>query len=184
MTRQLLGFVAAALLGGSALVGGASAAPMSGFAGLVPAEAALSPIEKVQYLWGGYDYCWYDDGWQGPGWYVCDYGPWISGYWWGGPSGWHNWRWSGPHLRGPYHVGGRGEFPGGRTGVGPVGGGAGRFVAPAGGAARIGVGGGGGGAPGGGAARIGGGGGGRIGGGGGGAGRSGGGGGGGGDRRR
>jgi hypothetical protein len=45
-----------------------------------------------------------------------------------------HWRWRGPHLRGPYHVGGRGEFPGGRTGVGPGGGGAGRFVAPGGGA--------------------------------------------------
>jgi hypothetical protein len=50
----------------------------------------------------------------------------------GGPSGWHNWRWRGAHLRGPYHVGGRGEFPAGRTGVGPGGGGAGLHSAEAG----------------------------------------------------
>ena len=105
---------------------------MTGFAGLASANAALSPIERAQFVWGGYDYCWYDDGWQGPGWYVCDYGPWVSGYWWGGPRGWHNWRWSGPVLRGPYHVD-RGDFRGGRSfGIGR--GGGDRFVAPRGGA--------------------------------------------------
>ena len=128
MTRQLLGFVAAALLGGSALGGGVSAAPMNGFAGLLAAEAALNPIEKTQYVWGGYDYCWYDDGWRGPGWYVCEYGPWITGYWWGGPTGWHNWRWSGPVLRGPYHVD-RGDFRGGRN-FEPGRSGGDRFVVP------------------------------------------------------
>ncbi len=27
----------------------------------------LAPIEKAQFFFGGYNYCWYDDGWQGPG---------------------------------------------------------------------------------------------------------------------
>jgi hypothetical protein len=146
MVRRTFGFLAVAVLGGSALAGVASAAPMSGFAGLLAAEAPLNPVEKTQYLWNGYDYCWYDDGWRGPGWYVCDYGPWITGSWWGGPSGWHNWRWRGPHLRGPFHVapgfhgvpssGGSPRFRGGvpdrRAGVAPGGTGGGRFFAPGG----------------------------------------------------
>lgn len=181
MSRQLFGFATAAILAGSALGGAASAGPMTGFAGLASANTAFSPIEKAQFVWGGYDYCWYDDGWQGPGWYVCDYGPWVSGYWWGGPSGWHDWRWSGPVLRGPYHVD-RGDFRGGRN-FEPGRGGGDRFVAPRGG---VGAGGSGGGrvvAPGSGGAgpnrfvAPGGGGGGRQGGGGGGGGRQGGGGG-------
>ena len=33
-----------------------------------------SPIEKVQYFsFDDQDYCWYDDGWNGPGWYWCGY---------------------------------------------------------------------------------------------------------------
>lgn len=66
MGRRVLGFVAAAVLGGSTLVGVASAAPMSGFAGLLAAEAALNPVENTPYPWDGYDYCWYDDGRRSP----------------------------------------------------------------------------------------------------------------------
>ena len=34
----------------------------------------LSMIDNVQvYYFGGRQYCWYDDGWQGPGWYWCGY---------------------------------------------------------------------------------------------------------------
>jgi hypothetical protein len=140
MTRQLFRFATAAVLAAGAFGAGASAAPMTGFAGLASANSALNPVEKTQFVWGGNDYCWYDDGWQGPGWYVCDYGPWVSGYWWGGPSGWHNWRWSGPVLRGPYRVD-RGDFRGGRNFESGRSGGD-RFVAPRGGAgAGAGVGG-------------------------------------------
>src|SRR6202161_2945415 len=140
MSRQLISFATAAILAGSAWGGAASAGPMPGFAGLTSANTALRPIEKTQFVWGGYDYCWYDDGWQGPGWYVCDYGPWVSGYWWGGPSGWHDWRWSGPVLRGPYHVD-RGDLRGGRN-FEPGHNRGDRFVAPRG---AVGAGGGGGG---------------------------------------
>jgi hypothetical protein len=42
------------------------------------------------YLWGGRQYCWYDDGWRGPGWYWCGYGA-NYGYGWGGGYGWHHW---------------------------------------------------------------------------------------------
>jgi hypothetical protein len=58
------------------------------------------PIEPPQYVYGGYSYCWFPAGWRGPGWYVCDYGPWVSGYWWGGPIGWQGWTWRGPRFYG------------------------------------------------------------------------------------
>jgi hypothetical protein len=48
-------------------------------------------LESTAYTWEGRNYCWYDDGWQGPGWYACNYGPWVSGLWWGGGYGWHSW---------------------------------------------------------------------------------------------
>jgi hypothetical protein len=47
--------------------------------------------EQVQFRWGGSDYCWYDEGWRGPGWYWCGYA-FRTGYGWGGPIGWNNWR--------------------------------------------------------------------------------------------
>ena len=34
---------------------------------------------------GGYDYCWADDGWPGPGWYWCGYA-YRPGLGWGGGS--------------------------------------------------------------------------------------------------
>ena len=78
-----------ALMAGSA--GNALAAPVD-TAGMIRATAEGSNLLKtVGYVWGGQTYCWYDDGWQGPGWYVCDYGPWVSGLWWGGGYHWNNW---------------------------------------------------------------------------------------------
>ena len=35
----------------------------------------LSMIDTVQvYIIGGHRHCWYDDAWNGPGWYWCGYG--------------------------------------------------------------------------------------------------------------
>src|SRR5277367_513867 len=49
------------------------------------------PIEKVQYFsFDDQDYCWYDDGWNGPGWYWCGYES-DQGAGWGGPYGWNGW---------------------------------------------------------------------------------------------
>jgi hypothetical protein len=63
-------------------------------------------VESVQFIWLGRDYCWYDDGWQGPGWYWCGY-EFRRGLGWGGGYGWHNW--SGGHSGGAAVVhGGRG----------------------------------------------------------------------------
>lgn len=62
--------------------------------GSFPMRDALSqssPVETVQFFWGGQRYCWYDFGWQGPGWYRCGFA-WRTGFGWGGPVGWHGWR--------------------------------------------------------------------------------------------
>ncbi len=49
------------------------------------------PIERIQYFTtNGDEYCWYDDGWNGPGWYCCG-DEWIAGYGWGGGYGWNGW---------------------------------------------------------------------------------------------
>jgi hypothetical protein len=50
-----------------------------------------SPIARAQYyVLDDEDYCWYDDGWHGPGWYWCGYEG-YEGYGWGGPYGWNGW---------------------------------------------------------------------------------------------
>ena len=60
------------------------------------------------YTWDDHRYCWYDDGWSGPGWYWCG-APWRAGYGWGGPWGWHGWRGGHPHgwyvARGGFYEG-------------------------------------------------------------------------------
>ena len=30
----------------------------------------IAPLEKAQFVYGGRNYCWYDAGWKGPGWYL------------------------------------------------------------------------------------------------------------------
>jgi hypothetical protein len=51
----------------------------------------LSPVERTQYYsFGNSDFCWYDDGWQGAGWYLCG-DEWSNGFGWGGPYGWNGW---------------------------------------------------------------------------------------------
>jgi len=60
----------------------------------------ILPIDTVQYIYGGHNYCWYDDGWNGPGWYWC--GQYLtSGIGWGGGYGWHHWH--GGHPSAYYH---------------------------------------------------------------------------------
>jgi hypothetical protein len=104
---------------------------ISGEAGAMPGggpgKAALEQIgvvEQAQYSYGGKDYCWYDDGWNGPGWYVCGQYT-VRGVGWGGGSGWHGWTHtsSSTVVRGGRTGGGRtggqvsGRTGGGRTGA-------------------------------------------------------------------
>jgi hypothetical protein len=44
----------------------------------------LAVVKTAQFVWQGRRYCWYDDGWRGPGWYWCGY-HWHRGVGWGGP---------------------------------------------------------------------------------------------------
>src|SRR5450830_968579 len=104
--------------------------------GLRVAVDTMALTETVQlYVFGGRRYCWYDDGWQGPGWYWCGY-RWNRGYGWGGGYGWHGW--SGGHRGGAAVV--RGGGGGGRA---VVRGGGGRAVVRGGGKGGGGHGGGG-----------------------------------------
>jgi hypothetical protein len=118
----------------SVLVGKADAMPLGG---LGQAADRVSAVEHTQYFYGGRNYCWYPDGWHGPGFYWCGYA-FRPGFGWGGPIGWRGWSYGGPR-RGGVVVGPRG----GRAFVGPGGGRA--FVGPRGGGPRMGGGGGGGG---------------------------------------
>jgi hypothetical protein len=77
----------------------------------------MNMVERVQFIWLGRNYCWYDDAWNGAGWYWCGYA-FNRGYGWGGGFGWHNWR-GGHRGRG----GGGGHGGGGHGGGGHGGGG-------------------------------------------------------------
>lgn len=45
---------------------------------------------ETVHAWRGHDYCFYFDGWNGPGWYRCGWA-WRSGYGFGGFYGWNDW---------------------------------------------------------------------------------------------
>jgi len=65
-------------------------------------------LEQAQFLWGGRNYCWYDGGWHGPGYYWCGYA-FRRGFGWGGPVGWHGWSrggYGGGYRGGGFHGGG------------------------------------------------------------------------------
>ncbi|MGA7809297.1 hypothetical protein, partial [Bradyrhizobium sp.] len=103
-------YAAAASLAFAIAIGPANAMPMDHSI----QAAAPSNTEQVQFIFGGRGYCWYDDGWHGPGFYWCGYA-WRRGFGWGGGAGWHGW-----HRGGPGRMIGRpGHGPGmGRPGMG------------------------------------------------------------------
>jgi hypothetical protein len=74
--------------------------------GLAADAGNLSAVEQAQFIFGGRNYCFYPDGWHGPGWYWCGYAL-RRGFGWGGVEGWHGWH------RGPGGPGrgGPGRFP-------------------------------------------------------------------------
>src|SRR5665647_982820 len=97
MLRNLV--VALAATAAMVVSGNAGAASMSAPAAMRTAADSLKLTENVQFFWSGHNYCWYDDGWNGPGWYWCDMYL-QSGSGWGGGYGWHHWR--GGHPRSHY----------------------------------------------------------------------------------
>jgi hypothetical protein len=91
--RKLVLTAAAAttLVAGGILIGGrVEAAPIGAPDGIRAAIDGLNLAENAQFIWSGHRYCWYDDAWQGPGWYWCGYG-WRQGLGWGGGEGWQGW---------------------------------------------------------------------------------------------
>lgn len=83
---------AATIAAASSMIGSPAQAALVGKPnGLQRAIDIKPPIEDVQFMWRGRRYCWYWDGWHGPGWYWCGY-HWRRGSGWGGPVGWHGWR--------------------------------------------------------------------------------------------
>ena len=91
-----------------------SLAAIGGGLSFVRDSAAQDPsIVDAQFIFGGRQYCWYDDGWRGPGWYWCGYA-YRSGYGWGGGVGWNHWRHHGHGGHRPGHGGGHhgGHRPG------------------------------------------------------------------------
>ena len=80
-----------------------SALATVGGAAVAKAWSRSTPIESAQYYdFDGVDYCWYDQAWQGPGWYWCGY-DWIYGYGWGGGYGWNGWGGGGYYWRHHHH---------------------------------------------------------------------------------
>jgi len=88
-------------IAGAPIIGvNVDAAPMVAPGAIHAAADRLNMVERAQFIWLGHNYCWYDDGWNGPGWYWCDQYL-TPGIGWGGGYGWHHWR---------------GGHPGGRVG--------------------------------------------------------------------
>ena len=92
MRNSLLGLSAvAALLAASATGASAQASQSPQLIFGVDRAGDQPTLDNVQFLWGGRNYCWYDGGWRGPGFYWCGYA-WRSGLGWGGGYGWRGWR--------------------------------------------------------------------------------------------
>jgi hypothetical protein len=50
----------------------------------------IAPVEEALFIHRGVAYCWYPNGWRGPGFYRCGWA-WRSGLGWGGGWGWNGW---------------------------------------------------------------------------------------------
>ena len=90
MRKRILLLLAAAGLAGLGLTLPAKAAPA--LPGIDRAVSALSSIEDAAYVYRGRRYCFYNNGWNGPGWYWCG-SAYRRGYGWGGYRGWQGWVW-------------------------------------------------------------------------------------------
>ncbi len=110
-TLHLTGLALAIAAGFALPLAGSANAAMGG---ALPATQIL-PIENAQFFFLGHNFCWYDGGWQGPGWYWCGYA-WNNGYGWGGGEGWHGWN----HGQRGAYSGPKGHAPRGPVGHAPL----------------------------------------------------------------
>lgn len=53
----------------------------------LPSVGAPYSVYEGSVVWRGHKYCWYDEGWNGAGWYRCGFEN-KKGKGWGGPKGW------------------------------------------------------------------------------------------------
>jgi hypothetical protein len=93
--------------GAASLLGGAVAANASPLLVRGVDEPGAAVVEQAQYVYSGHNYCWYDGGWRGPGWYWCGYAG-RRGLGWGGVAGWRGWSYGPAFWRGGAWVGPRG----------------------------------------------------------------------------
>jgi len=108
MRNFLLGVAATtALLSTSLAVGAAKAESSPQLIFGVDRAGDAASLERVQFLFGGRNFCWYDSGWQGPGFYWCGYAN-RRGLGWGGGDGFNGWH-------GGSGAGGRGDRSGGQA---------------------------------------------------------------------
>jgi hypothetical protein len=91
MRQWILAAAASLALLGAA--GSANALPFDRFT----AASVPNDVEQAQFFYGGRNYCWYDDGWHGPGYYWCGYA-FRRGLGWGGAEGWRGWHRGGGHV--------------------------------------------------------------------------------------
>lgn len=102
MRKFLLGAAAMMLLGATLAPAGAAPTPLNdGVYRSDNSDAAF--LRTAFFIYGSRHYCWYYDGWHGPGFYWCGYA-WHRGFGWGGGYGWHGWHFNG--YRGGFHGGG------------------------------------------------------------------------------
>lgn len=88
--RKLL-FVGAAAVALAMSPSGGHAMSINIGAGLKPALDASDMIQKAAvFIIEGHRYCFYFNGWHGPGWYRCGFA-WRRNLGWGGEYGWQSW---------------------------------------------------------------------------------------------
>jgi hypothetical protein len=90
MRNLVLSMAAASAVLVAAPLASAQTAPDGRIIFGVEAVGAPAPVQDVQFLFGGHNYCWYPVGWRGAGYYWCGYAN-RRGLGWGGPVGWHGW---------------------------------------------------------------------------------------------
>lgn len=84
---------------------------------LTGAETGLVDQVAVRvYVHEGRRYCFYFDGWHGPGWYRCGFA-WRQGIGWGGVYGWNSWSYGPWERRHGHHGNWNGHHRGDRVGV-------------------------------------------------------------------
>ena len=112
MRRLTLAVAAGALL--VATQANAGSFPVNKLTG---AETGLVDQVAVRvYVHEGRRYCFYFDGWHGPGWYRCGFA-WRQGIGWGGVYGWNSWSYGPYERRHHKHGNWDGRHRGDRIGV-------------------------------------------------------------------